>query len=62
MLTIVDVRNKVNAFPEDEPVEELLNELMLLYKIQRGLQEAEDGEGLSLDEYNKEMQGWWKSL
>jgi hypothetical protein len=62
MLTVIDVRNKANAFPEDKPVEELLNELVLLYKIKRGLQEAEEGKGLTLDEFNKEMETWWKSL
>ena len=62
MLTVTDVRDKVNAFPVDKPVEELLNELVLLYKIKRGLQEADEGKGLSLDEYNKEMETWWKSL
>lgn len=61
MLTVADVRDKVNAFPEDKPVEELLDELVLLYKIQKGMQEAEGGKGLSLDEFDKELETWWKS-
>lgn len=38
MLTIAEIRNKVNAFPDDKPVEESIDELVLLYKIEKGLQ------------------------
>lgn len=61
MLTIAEIRNKVNGFPDDRPVEELLDELVLLYKIEKGLQEAEEGKGLSLDEFNNKLDEWWKS-
>ena len=61
MLTITEIRNKVNDFPDDRPVEELLDELVLLYKIEKGLQEADEGKGLSLDEFNSKLDGWWKS-
>ena len=60
MLTVTDIREKVNAFPEDKPVEQLLDELLVLYKIKRGLQEAEEGRGLTLNEFNKELDAWWK--
>lgn len=39
----------------------MLDELVLLYKIKKGLQEAEEGKGLSLEECNKELDAWWKS-
>lgn len=61
MLTIADIRNKVNAFPDDKPVEELIDELVLLYKIEKGLQEAEEGKGLTLNEFNEKLDAWWKS-
>ncbi|HEX8314412.1 MAG TPA: hypothetical protein VF609_05450 [Flavisolibacter sp.] len=61
MLSVADIRKKVNAFPEDKPVEELLDELMLLYKIERGLKEVEEGKGLSLENFNNELELWWKS-
>ena len=61
MLTIADIRDKVNQFPEDKPVEELLDELVLLYKIEKGLKEAEEGKGISLEDFEKEMSLWWKS-
>ena len=61
MLTIAEIRNKVNDFPDNRPVEELLDELVLLYKIEKGLQEAESGKGLSLNEFNNKLDAWWKS-
>jgi hypothetical protein len=32
--------------------------LVLLYKIEKGLQEAEEGKGLSLHAFNKELEAW----
>lgn len=61
MLTIEDIRNKVNTFPDNKPVEELINEIVLLYKIEAGLQAAKDGNVLSLEGAKKEMELWWRS-
>lgn len=61
MLTIEAIRSKVNDFPADRPVEELLDELVLLYKIEKGLQAVKDGSVLTLEEAEKEMEQWWKS-
>jgi hypothetical protein len=60
MLTIAEIRDKVNEFPDDKPVEELLDELVLLYKIEKGLQQAEEGQGISLHDFNKKLDAWWK--
>jgi hypothetical protein len=32
-----------------------------LYKIERGLKEVEEGKGLSLENFNNELELWWKS-
>jgi len=60
MLTIEDTRSKVNSFPADRPVEELLDELVVLYKIEKGLQAVKDGRVLTLEEAEEEMEQWWK--
>lgn len=60
MLAIADIRAKVNAFPEDKPAEELLDELVLFYKVERGLKEAAEGKGTPLNDFNKELALWWK--
>ena len=61
MLTIADIRNKVNEFPEDKTVEELLDELVLLYKVERGLKDLEEGKTISASDLEREMELWWKS-
>lgn len=61
MLTIEAIRSKVNSFPENRPVEELLDELVLLYKIEKGLQASKEGQVLTLEEAEKEMERWWQS-
>jgi hypothetical protein len=61
MSTLEKIRKKVNEFPDDRPVDELMDELVLLYKIEKGLQEAENGDGIGWDEFKKEMELWWKS-
>lgn len=61
MLTIEAIRNKVNSFPANRPVEELLDELVVLYKIEKGLQAVNDGNVLTLEEAEKELELWWKS-
>lgn len=61
MLTIAYIKNKVNQFPEDKPVEELLDELLLLYKVEKGLKDIRDGKTISSEDFEKEMELWWKS-
>jgi hypothetical protein len=60
MLTIETIRDKVNSFPANRPAEELLDELVLLYKIEKGLQAVKEGAVFTLDEAEKEMELWWK--
>lgn len=60
MLTVAYIRNKVNQFPEDKPVEELIDELVLLYKVEKGLKDVEEGRVISFEELEKEIQLWWK--
>jgi hypothetical protein len=52
MLTLADIRGNVNSFPDDKPVEELLDERVLQYKVEKGLQEADEGKGLSPNAFN----------
>ncbi len=61
MLTIETIRTKVNSFPADRPVEELLDELVVLYKIEKGLEAVQNGDVLSLADAEKELELWWKS-
>ncbi len=61
MLTIEDIRKKANEFPEDKPVEELLDQLLLLYKVEKGLKDVENGDLTDWEDFKKEMETWSKS-
>lgn len=61
MLTVADIKEKINQFPDNKPVEELLDELVLLYKVEKGLKDVEEGKTISSEEFEKEMNLWWKS-
>lgn len=58
MLTVEDIKNKVISFPNDKPVEDLFEEILVLYKIQKGLDDVKNGNTISLDEFEKETDQW----
>jgi hypothetical protein len=58
MLTVEDLKNKVINFPDDKPVEDLFEEIMVLYKIQKGLDNINYGDIMSLDDFDKETDKW----
>jgi hypothetical protein len=58
MLTVEDLKNKVINFPDDKPVEDLFEEIMVLYKIQKGLDNINNGDIMSLDDFDKETDKW----
>ncbi len=58
MLTVQDIKNKVVEFPNNKPVEELIDEIILLYKIKRGLDDVKNGDVISLEDFEKEINLW----
>jgi predicted transcriptional regulator len=46
--------------PDDARVEDALDRLYLLYKVERGLQQADRGELISQDEVRQRMTKWLK--
>ncbi len=58
MLTVGDIKNKVINFPDDKPVEDLFEEIMVLYKIQKGLDDVKNDQTISLEEFEKETDKW----
>ena len=58
MLTVQDIKNKIVDFPDNKPVEELIDEIILLYKIQRGLDDVKNGDVTSWEDFEKEMDLW----
>ena len=50
----------IKELPEDAGVEDALDRLYLLYKVERGLQQADSGELLSQEEVRLRMAKWLK--
>lgn len=50
----------VEELPEDAGVEEALDRLYLLYKVERGLRQADRGELISQEEVRQRMAKWVK--
>jgi predicted transcriptional regulator len=50
----------IDDLPEDAGVEDALDRLYLLYKVEKGLQQADRGELLSQDEVRQRMAEWLK--
>ena len=50
----------IEELPEDAGVEDALDRLYLLYKIERGLRQADNGELISQEEVRQRMAKWLK--
>ena len=50
----------MEQMPDDASVEDALERLYLLYKIERGLQQADRGELISQEEARQRMARWLK--
>jgi predicted transcriptional regulator len=50
----------IEDLPDDAGVEEALDQLYLLYKVERGLRQADRGELLSQEEVRERMAKWLK--
>ena len=48
----------IEELPDDSGVEEALDRLYLLYKIEKGLQQADHGELLSQEQVRQRMAKW----
>jgi len=53
-----DIIRAMAALPDDATVENAIDRLYLLYKIQCGIDQAEAGEGVSQEEARKRMARW----
>ncbi len=58
MLTVQEIKQKVGDFPNDKPVEELIDEIILMYKVQQGLEDVKKGNVTDWEDFKKEMDQW----
>lgn len=60
METKQQILKAIERLPEDASIEDALERLYLLYKIERGLRQADDGELISQEEARQRMAKWLK--
>ena len=54
------VLQAVQHLPDDAPIEEAMEKLLFIAKIERGLEQANDGQTLSHDEVKERAAKWLK--
>ena len=54
------VMKAVQGLPDDAPVEDAMERLLFLAKIERGLEQVNAGETVSHDQVRKKMAKWLK--
>ncbi|MGZ3874610.1 MAG: hypothetical protein ACXVJD_16945 [Mucilaginibacter sp.] len=60
MLTKDKVKELVDHMPETFSVDDLIERIFLLQKIEMGQKEIENGEGIDWEDIKKEMDSWLK--
>ena len=60
MLTKTNVIKTITRFPDNFSIDELVDEMILLDKIERGIQDADNGRVISDEELDKRIEEWSK--
>ena len=60
MLTKSKLKEQIENFPEEFSIDELVERLILVEKIDRGNKESERGEVISESELDNEIEKWFK--
>jgi predicted transcriptional regulator len=60
MLTKDKVRKTVDRLPENFTVEQIIEELVVLNKIEEGLKDVENGRIFTSDQVKKQLKPWLK--
>jgi hypothetical protein len=60
MITKKQLKVAIEKLPEEILLEDLIDSLILIDKIERAEKESDSGETISEDELEKEMEKWFK--
>lgn len=60
MLTKTKLKEQIEGFPEEFSIDELIDRLILIEKIEYGIKQSENGEVISDSEMDKEIKKWFK--
>ncbi len=60
MLTKVKLKKQIDKFPEEFSIDELIEKLILIEKIESGEKQSENGELVSESELENEIEKWFE--
>ena len=60
MLTKAAVINTITRFPDHFSIDELVDKMILLDKVERGIKQADNGKVISEEELDKKIDEWSK--
>ncbi len=60
MLTKTKLKEQIEKFPEEFSIDELVQRLILIEKIELGIAQSERGETISQSELDNEIEKWFK--
>ena len=60
MLTKANLKNQIDKLPEEFSLDELVERLILVEKINRGNKQSENNDVISESELDKEIDKWFK--
>lgn len=58
MLTKEKIIDSINLLPDEFSLEDVIERVVLIEKIERGIQESENGKLIPDDELNKHLPSW----
>jgi predicted transcriptional regulator len=60
MLTKEKVRQTIERLPDSFTVDQVIEELVILNKIEEGLKDVDDGNVYTTEQIHQELKGWLK--
>lgn len=60
MITKTKLKEQIDSFPEQFSIDDLIERLILVEKIENGKIQSENGEVLSESEFDKEIVKWFE--
>ena len=60
MITKTRLKEQIEQFPERFSIDELIDRLILIEKVERGIMQSDNGEVFSEEEIDKEIKKWFE--
>ncbi len=60
MLTKARLKKEIEKFPEEFTLDELIEKLLIIEKIDKGEKQSKNGETISEEELDKEIEKWFE--